>query len=666
MLKGSNRNKIKNYLTIKMPSASCHLPTATAVCVCLLLLLLTSCTELEKPKVETFYSETKPPAKQEFRWSNGKMPKSFDPAKASAPPETDIVRAIYDGLTEIEPKTLEVKPSVAQKWWSSDDHKTWTFNLRQDAKWSNGEKVTASDFVESWKRLSEMGDEVSHHELLKNIVGMRVDEDKEQIYKDSKSDIFSLQEKAEIVKDKKNEGNQNATIENTESNTVNANVEKTPISKPEEKKTETKNKPAKKKVKEFGIKAIGKHTLQVSLIKPDKEFPELVANPIFRPVYAGGKEFESEKLRADIVTNGAFRIFSVGQDGVTLDRSEHYYNKATVKLERVTFVPTNDADGALAAYRNGKVDVVTNAQFEPLALKILTPFTDFKKFTHSALNFYEFNLKQEPFNDRRVREALAIAIERERLTIDEMEGASQPAFNFLPFEDKRKKEKITENVEKAQDLLKTSGYPDGVGFPVIRLVINRNNLQERIANAVKEMWKDNLNIETEIIVKEFNALENVKKDGEYDVIRRGIVLPTTDETANMLAIFSPKKTPKNKTEKLDEVEQEKDLSQVANTNVNVAVDEKPTSEVATNTNTNAQNLSFEEELLINIGEEEEFILTEDQAILDVQAIPLYFPTSYSLVKPYVKGFEMNTLDAPLLKDVQIDNNWQPKKTNGES
>lgn len=64
--------------------------------------------------------------------------------------------------------------------------------------------------------------------------------------------------------------------------------------------------------------------------------------------------------------------------------------------------------------------------------------------------------------------------------------------------------------------------------------------------------------------------------------------------------------------------------------------------------------------------ESKIILTEVDAINQLRAIPLYFPTSYSLVKPYIQGFEINTLDAPSLKDVSIDNFWQPKKTAGES
>jgi oligopeptide transport system substrate-binding protein len=102
------------------------------------------------------------------------MPKSFDPALAVAPPATDVVRAIYEGLTDTDSKTLKAIPAIAIDWKPSEDFKVWTFNLRRDARWSNGERVTAKDFVRSWKRLAEMKEKLSHPELLQNIVGLKV------------------------------------------------------------------------------------------------------------------------------------------------------------------------------------------------------------------------------------------------------------------------------------------------------------------------------------------------------------------------------------------------------------------------------------------------------------------------------------------------------------
>jgi len=138
-------------------------------------IFLSACSEIDKPQPAPFYAETVPPAKQEFRWNNGKSPKTFDPAKASAAPETDVARALFEGLTITDPKTLKETPGVAERWTSSEDFKVWTFYLRENAKWSNGKSVTAQDFVRSWRRLAEMGDDAAHADLLKISPGFRSD-----------------------------------------------------------------------------------------------------------------------------------------------------------------------------------------------------------------------------------------------------------------------------------------------------------------------------------------------------------------------------------------------------------------------------------------------------------------------------------------------------------
>lgn len=628
---------------------------SVSVCVCLWLissvLFLSACSELEKPKTEPFYAETAPPPKKEFRWTNGKTPKSFDPAKASAPPETDVVRAVFEGLTETEPKTLEAIPAIAADWKSSEDLKTWTFGLRKNARWSNGERVTANDFVRSWKRLAEMNEKIAHPELTRNIVGF-------QTAKTGALPVVGNVTIDILPKFPANNNNlpilQAPPLLQKETN-ANSGV----VQPPKSVETNTNGAPPALTDKEreetpFGVEATDDFTLKVSLLTPDKDFPALVAHPIFRPVYGDGKAFETEKLNAAVVTNGAFRITSVGPDGITLDRDENYWNREAVELERVKLIPTENAEKALAAYRAGEIDAVTNADFEPLALKLLATYEDFQRTPHAAVNFYEFNRKIAPFDDRRVREALATAIERERISEDEMDGASKPAFSFLPFEDE--KAKIVQDVQKAKALLAESGFADGENFPTVRLLVNRNNMQQRIARLVAKMWKQNLNVETEIVVKETGEVEAAWESDEFDLVRRGVVLPTANEMMNMKAIFTAEiesSTEKSLAENGENIASEENR----NADVSVPASEQP-------------KAKDEDGILPNVNaeaaEQNETILTDESAISEIPAIPLYFPTSYSLVKPYVQGFDINSLDAPLLKNVRIDNNWQPKTPKKES
>ena len=111
---------------------------------------------------------------------DGGLPQTFDPAFAAAPPDTDLVRAIFEGLTDYDPQTLAPVPAVATRWESPDEGRTWTFHLREDARWSNGESVTAKDFVDSWQRTMKIGDLAPHTNLLSNIQGARTVADAER------------------------------------------------------------------------------------------------------------------------------------------------------------------------------------------------------------------------------------------------------------------------------------------------------------------------------------------------------------------------------------------------------------------------------------------------------------------------------------------------------
>ena len=164
------------------------------------------------------------------------------------------------------------------------------------------------------------------------------------------------------------------------------------------------------------------------------------------------------------------------------------------------------------------------------------------------------------------------------------------------------------------------------------------------------MWKQNLNIDTEIIVKEPAEIEAARASGDYDLMRRGIVLPTADELVSLAAIFGteqtmvPEPTPDASAEA---VKRSKDPSAAPSPAGPNAEAETPVDPAASPVPPAVQKL------------------TEEAAIFELRAIPLYFPKSYAMVKPYVSGFEMNSLDAPSLKEVSIDNDWQPRSTTGE-
>ena len=612
-------------------------------------LIVSSCTQIQMPKPEPFYAETTPPKVQEFRWSNGKLPKSFDPARAAAAPETDIVRAAFEGLTEIDAKTLKEIPAAAEKWSSSPDFRVWTFEIRKDTRWSNGKRVTADDFVISWKRLVDLGDKTAHRDLFRNIVGMH---DSKPHGESSAGETFDFGHVPSASESRPHTVNSNSALKYQAAHPAETGPGP---SAAEPTGADRKDKiPVKPDAGKFGVEALTDTTLQVTLERPDKDFPKLVANPIFRPIYGDGLEFDSDPLDSDLVTNGAFEVASVGKDGVVLDRSETYWNKAAVRLEHVRFVPKDSAEAALDAYKKGEIDALTNVDFEPLALKLLAPYEDFRQTTHSAINFYEINTKSVPFGDRRVREALAISIDRQRLTDRDLEGSTRPATSFLPLGG-TKSNGLSLDVDHAKQLLANAGYPNGSGFPKIRLLINRNDTQQRVARTVARMWKQNLNLDTDVIVKDAAEMETARATGDYDLVRRGMVLPTIDEAVSLSAIFGDSKKALEKKPAPPSIEPDRTAQP---TPTPVQQKERETGPAA------EQPLSLDETpTLIPVLETS---ISERDAMYDIYAIPLYFPTSYSLVKPYVKGFETNGLDAPLLRDISIDSDWQAKPPRGES
>ncbi|MFN2511267.1 MAG: peptide ABC transporter substrate-binding protein [Pyrinomonadaceae bacterium] len=538
---------------------------------------------------------------QDFRWIDGGLPQTFDPAFAAAPPDTDLVRAIFEGLTDYDPRTLAPVPAVATSWESPDEGRTWTFHLREDARWSNGESVTAKDFVDSWQRTMKIGDLAPHTNLLDNIQGAR----------------------ALPTVDPATNGRRSRTNRDS-SAAANLRRDSRAESKPESSR--------------FGVEAVSDRQLRVHLQSPDLNFPTLVAHPVFRPVKLTDEDALQRIGPLGLVSNGAFMLAKSESHRVLLERAGNYWDRDEVDLESVEFLGAKNAEAALTAYRAGEVDAVTNSAFEPLALKLLAPYKDFRRETYGALTYYSFNLSHEPFDDVRVREALAIAIDRDRLSQDELGGATEPAKKFLPdaMAGSRvvvaKAELLEKDIERARKLLDEAGFPEGDGFPTVKLLINRNEQQRLVAQSIASMWRSVLNIETEITIKPWDEYEAAIRAGDYDIVRRGMVMQTTDELTNIRALFE-------RDSQSSESAASGDLAVSPNSST-VANGERPTDQKIPT---------------------QPIIESETEALNELRAIPLYFASSYALVKPYVSGFDSNVLDVLSLKHVRIDTSWHEPK-----
>jgi hypothetical protein len=181
--------------------------------------------------------------------------------------------------------------------------------------------------------------------------------------------------------------------------------------------------------------------------------------------------------------------------------------------------------------------------------------------------------------------------------------------------------------------LAESGFPGGENFPAVKLLVNRNNVQQRIARRVAKMWKQNLNVETEIVVKDTADLEAAWATDEFALLRRGVVFPTANETINILAIFPTHVPPPNVVPNDSPPYSSSLNTATAPTNGNLDADASVSSSETPMIGGNLVSPP--------LAETGETILTEGQALGEMSAIPLYFPTSYSLVKPYIQNFDTN-------------------------
>ena len=587
---------------------------------------------LKREVASSYYGKVNARRIQELRWSDGGLPRTFDPAQAAAAPETDAVRALYEGLTEYDAQTLKPVPGVAVRWKANEDARQWTFYLRPDARWSNGESVTAGDFVWSWRRAAYMGKFAPHRRLMENIEGVRllINTNTEAV----NTEKVNPGTEKDVTPDDASLSNAGGSLGgNNASGAMETALSAPPVDE-----------------QNFGVEAIDSRTLRVRLKRPDADFPTLVAHTVFRPVYtregdqvlprtddASGQNENAALTSPRFPTNGAFRLSSQSPDKVILERAENYWDAQTVKLDRVQFVDTKGTEETLNRYRAGEIDLVTNVALEPLVVKLLASYRDFQRETFGALNFYRFNASRPPFDDARVRRALALAVNRDRLNRDTLGDTMVAAEQFIPTDEKthtddaNSQPHLAHDVNQARQLLADAGYEGGLNFPTVRLLVNRNDEQRAVALAIAEMWRTALGIETQIIVKDWNDYEAALRLRDYDIARRSHVMQTPNETNNVRLMF--------------ETENLNGLSD--GVSPNLQVNEQPSSSTNDLQNLPGEARGFSE------------IINEQKALEILPAMPLYFAASFSLTKPYVANFDRNILDATSLKHIKIDTTWQP-------
>jgi oligopeptide transport system substrate-binding protein len=396
---------------------------------------------------------------------NGAEPESLDPAIITGLSEMRIVSALFAGLTRLDAKTVEAQPDLAARWEISADGLIYTFHIRDNAVWSTGEPITADDFVYSWIRA---------------------------LSPDTASDYAG-----QLYYLKNGEDFNSGRIKDP--NLV-------------------------------GVHAIDKRTLRVELNHPTAFFLDVCALQTLAivPRQTIDKYGDRWLMARPLPSSGAYELVDWRlNDKVRLNKNPRYWDAANTQLQIVDVLPVGLPNTALSLYETGAADVIWDKDLLPTEqFDIIKKRPDSHTFTYLGTYFFRFNLTRKPFNDVRVRRALALAIDRDRLTRRCTKAGELPADHLTPdgTANYHPPHGLGYDPEQARKLLAEAGYPGGKNFPRFQYMFNAAaggaaKIHEMIAVEMQQMWRENLGIEMDLQQVEVKVLYANQSRMDYDVCR---------------------------------------------------------------------------------------------------------------------------------------------------
>lgn len=408
-----------------------------------------------------------PAEEQVLRFNNGAEPETLDPAIMTGNPEHMLAMALFEGLTTFDPKTLEPRPGMAESWEVSEDGTTYTFRLRQGAAWSNGDPVTAEDFLFSWRRALDPKTAAQYAYQFYYIRGAKAF---------NKGDV--------------------------------------------------------KEFSRVGVKAPDRRTLVVELVAPTAFFLDLTSFQTYMPVHQNTVQTHQEKWTApeNMVSNGAFLLEEWSPEKrIVLRRNPAYWNAGTVQLREIVAYPYEHMDTAYSLFKQGKIDWMRGIPLQKI--DEIKRMPEYQVSPWLATYFYRFNVTKPPFDDARVRKALSMAVNRRSLVRDITRGGQIPALGFVP-PMRGYEEGVSGpayDPEKARDLLEEAGYGEGGRpFPKVDLLFNTSESHKQVAEAVTQMWKENLGITVGLYNTEWKVYLDDVTQLNYQIARAGWIGDYTD------------------------------------------------------------------------------------------------------------------------------------------
>ncbi|WP_407644196.1 peptide ABC transporter substrate-binding protein [Falsibacillus albus] len=403
--------------------------------------------------------------------NNGQEPTSLDPPIGFDSVSWNALNNIMEGLTRLG-KDNQPEAATAEKWDVSEDGKTYTFHIRKDAKWSNGDDVTAGDFVYAWKRLLNP-DTGSSAAFLGYFI------DGGEAYNTGKGS-------ADDVK----------------------------------------------------VKAVDDKTFEVTLTSPQAYFLSVIANPAFFPIDEKvAKDNPKWFAEADsYVGNGPFKLTKWDHDSrMVMKKNDNYWDADTVKLDEVDWAMVDDPNTEYQMYKTGKLD---ESDVPADLADQLFKEGNVKVEDQAGTYFYRFNVNMKPFDNENIRKAFAMAIDQQKMVDFVTKNKEKPAYGFVSYgfkdpsgEDFRKHngDLVKTDVEQAKALLKKGMEEEGYDkLPEVTLTYSTSDTHKKIAEALQQMFKENLGVDVKLANMEWNVFADEQKQLKFQFSRSSFLADYAD------------------------------------------------------------------------------------------------------------------------------------------
>jgi len=400
------------------------------------------------------------PAAPILRVSQRNEPATLDPQLATLPDEFFIIRALGEGLLTPSPDDGEPQPAVAHSWTISPDGRTYTFTLNPEARWSNGEPIVAADFVASLERALTPATAAPKAAL-----------------------FFPL------------------------------------------KKAEAFYAGREKDFKAVGVRALPDGQLELTLTEPQADFLALVASgpwiPVhrsrLRPPLADGPNRAGGISQDNYIGNGPFTLDAWRpHQAIVVARNPTYRAASSIKLTAIHFIAFDNGESEERAFRAGQLDVTMSVPLHKLPAYRLSQPPVLRSVPQQETRYLAINTTRPPLTDPRVRQALALALNRRTLTEKVLQGGQVPAYTFIPpgLAHYESGLGLQEDLAAARRLLAAAGFPQGRGFPHLELT---TWYPASVLEVIQQVWRRELGIEITLAQREARTHLVALAAGDYDL-----------------------------------------------------------------------------------------------------------------------------------------------------